>query len=89
MDDDLLRAISADPQTSPFIGEGHRKIWAWLRSLNDMRVAKGRMRRLVREINLLFAHRVSLGKSCVARGLDTNPQAQFDVGHEWHLHRHR
>jgi hypothetical protein len=48
-DADLLAAIRADLAASPFTGEGHRKVWARLRILRDMRVSRTRVLRLMRE----------------------------------------
>jgi putative transposase len=56
-DADLLAAIRADLQASPFTGEGHRKVWARLRILRDMRVSRARVLRLMREHALLSPHR--------------------------------
>lgn len=41
-DADLLLAIRTDLDTSPFIGEGHRKVWARLRILHSIRVSRAR-----------------------------------------------
>lgn len=56
-DTDLLAAIEADLQASPFTGEGHRKVWARLRILRDIRVSRARVLRLMRENALLSPHR--------------------------------
>jgi putative transposase len=56
-DADLLNAIRADLAASPFIGEGHRKVWARLRILRDIRVSRTRVLRLMRENALLSPHR--------------------------------
>lgn len=60
-DADLLAAIRADLEVSPFVGEGHRKVWARLRILRDIRVSKDRVCRLMRENALLSPHRVRQG----------------------------
>lgn len=60
-DADLLAAIRADLEASPFVGEGHRKVWARLRILRDIRVSKDRVCRLMRENALLSPHRVRQG----------------------------
>lgn len=57
VDADLLAAIRADLDASPFIGEGHRKVWARLRILRDIRVSRARVLRLMRENALLSPHR--------------------------------
>jgi transposase InsO family protein len=53
----LLNAIQADLERSPWIGEGHRKVWARLRVLDHIRVARKRVLRLMRENGLLSPHR--------------------------------
>jgi transposase InsO family protein len=62
-DADLLAAIRADLETSPFVGLGPRKVWARLRILRNIRVSKDRVRRLMREHALLSPHRVPQGQS--------------------------
>jgi transposase InsO family protein len=59
-DADLLVAIRADLAASPFVGEGHRKVWARLR-LAGVRVARKRLCRLMRENGLLSPHRTLKG----------------------------
>jgi putative transposase len=56
-DADLLAAIRADLARSPWSGEGHRKVWARLRALDGVRVARKRVLRLMREHRLLSPHR--------------------------------
>lgn len=56
-DMDLLAAIRADLAASPFVGEGHRKVWARLRIVRDIRVSRARVLRLMREHQLLSPHR--------------------------------
>jgi transposase InsO family protein len=53
----VLSAIRADLERSPWIGEGHRKVWARLRVLDGIRVARKRILRLMRENGLLSPHR--------------------------------
>ena len=53
----LLAAIRADLQRSPWTGEGHRKVWARLRAIDGIRVARKRVLRLMREHALLSPHR--------------------------------
>jgi transposase InsO family protein len=60
-DANLLAAIRADLEASPFVGEGHRKVWARLRILSEIRVSKDRVCRLMREHALLSPHRVRQG----------------------------
>ena len=56
-DADLLAAIRADLAHSPWSGEGHRKVWARLRVMDGLRVARKRVLRLMRENMLLSPHR--------------------------------
>jgi len=56
-DEDLLAAIRADLARSPWTGEGHRKVWARLRTLDGVRVSRKRVLRLMREHALLSPHR--------------------------------
>lgn len=60
-DEALLDAIRADLARSPFVGEGHRKVHARLRILDDIRVGRTRVRRIMRENKLLSPHRVRQG----------------------------
>ena len=53
----LLSSIRADLARSPWVGEGHRKVWARLRVLDGLRVARKRVLRLMRENRLLSPHR--------------------------------
>ena len=96
-DQALLVAIEADLEASPWEGEGYRKVWARLRVCRDIRVARKRVLRLMRENNLLSPHR------CRRRG--GNPHdgdcPEPHVGHRWRsgvhggrrlglaIHRHR
>lgn len=56
-DEDLLGLIRHDLATSPFTGEGHRKVWARLRVRDGVRVARKRVLRLMRENQLLSPYR--------------------------------
>ena len=67
-DTDLLAAIRDDLETSPFVGEGHRKVWARLRILRNIRVSKDRVCRLMRENALLSPHRVPQGQPVLHDG---------------------
>ncbi|HUO68512.1 MAG TPA: transposase [Gammaproteobacteria bacterium] len=51
-DEQLLQAIRADLAATPFVGEGHRKVWARLR-VAGIRTSKQRVLRLMREHHLL------------------------------------
>ena len=56
-DEDLLAAIRADLARSPWTGEGHRKVWARLRTLDGIRVSRKRVLRLMHEQALLSPYR--------------------------------
>jgi transposase InsO family protein len=60
-DDELLELIKADLASSPFSGEGYRKVWARLRIGKGVGVAPKRVLRLMRENNLLSPHRARQG----------------------------
>ena len=55
-DADLLDAIREVIETSPFTGEGYRKVWARLR-FSGLRTAARRVRRIMKEHGLLAPHR--------------------------------
>lgn len=55
-DADLIRAIRQVLTTSPFLGEGHRKVWARLRA-QGIRTSKPRVLRLMRQAGLLAPSR--------------------------------
>ena len=57
LDAQLLAAIRADLARSPFQGEGHRKVHARLRILDEVRVARTRVLRVMRTHGLLSPHR--------------------------------
>lgn len=56
-DAELLEMIRTDLHTSPFQGEGHRKVWARLRVRDGVRVGRRRVLRLMRENHLLSPYR--------------------------------
>jgi transposase InsO family protein len=56
-DGELLEKIRAVLAASPFLGEGHRKVWARLR-WQEVRTSKARVLRLLREAKLLAPTRV-------------------------------
>jgi hypothetical protein len=60
-EDELLEHIVADLATTPFHGEGYRKVWARLRVLKDVRVSAKRVLRLMRENKLLSPRRSRQG----------------------------
>jgi transposase InsO family protein len=55
-DEELTALIRADLEGSPFVGEGHRKVWARLR-VADVRTSLRRVLRLMREAGLLAPSR--------------------------------
>ena len=61
-DAQLLAAIRSDLARSPFQGEGHRKIHARLRILDDIRVSRTRVLRVMRAQGLLSPHRGRQGE---------------------------
>jgi transposase InsO family protein len=56
-DEELLALIKEDLAASPFVGEGHRKVWARLKFGKGIRVSRKRVLRLMRENNLLSPYR--------------------------------
>lgn len=44
-------------EESPWLGEGHRKVWAYLRHVKGVRTSKARVLRLMREADLLASQR--------------------------------
>lgn len=57
-DSELSSPIREDLASSPFSGEGHRKVRARLRYGRGIMVSKKRVLRIMREANLLSPHRV-------------------------------
>jgi len=70
-DEALLEAIQADLARSPFSGEGYRKVWARLRVIDGIRVARKRVLRLMREHRLLSPHRHRTGQPLTHDGTIT------------------
>jgi transposase InsO family protein len=56
-DAQVLELIRRDLNTSPFQGEGHRKVWARLRVRDGVKIGRRRVLRLMRESNLLSPYR--------------------------------
>ncbi len=52
-DAELLVEIRRDLEASPFVGEGHREVWARLRRQRGIRTSRKRVLRLTREAGLL------------------------------------
>jgi transposase InsO family protein len=69
-------------EASPFTGEGHRKVWARLRILRDIRVSRTRVLGLMRENALLSPHRRPQGKSAQHDGTITTsrPDEMWGTG---------
>lgn len=57
-DNELLKEIKARINSSFFIGEGHRKIWAFLKFRKNINVSKKRVLRIMKANNLLSPYRV-------------------------------
>ena len=56
-DAELLELIRKDLRMTEWVGEGHRKVWARLRTLQNVRTSVRRVLRLMRENGLLAPHR--------------------------------
>jgi transposase InsO family protein len=56
-DERLLDLIREDLTASPFLGEGHRKVWARLRIVKHVKVSRKRILRIMGEHNLLSPYR--------------------------------
>ena len=82
-DQALLVAIEADLEASPWEGEGYRKVWARLRVCRDIRVARKRVLRLMRENNLLSPHRCRRRGGNPHDGEIINSCPEPHVGHRW------
>jgi transposase InsO family protein len=67
-DAELLDLIRRDLDASPFIGEGHRKVWGRLRFGQGVRVSRKRVLRLMRENHLLSPYRGRHGQSDPHKG---------------------
>ena len=63
-DETLLVLISEDLASSPFIGEGHRKVWARLKFGQSIAVSRKRVLRIMRENNLLSPYRRPQKPAC-------------------------
>lgn len=72
---------------SPFLGEGHRKVWARLR-IQGIRTSKPRVLRLMRQAGLLAPNRAQrvLGPQ-THDGTIITERPKSDVGHRCHQHR--
>ena len=70
-DEGLLQLIREDLAASPFLGEGHRKVWARLKVLRRVRVSRKRVLRIMREHHLLSPHRARRGEGLLHEGTIT------------------
>lgn len=62
-DESLLKSIRVTLESSPFKGEGHRKVWARLKRNDGISVGRNRVLRLMREAKLLSPHRTVKGRA--------------------------
>ena len=69
----LLGLIKADLDSSPFQGEGHRKVWARLRIRDGVRAGRKRVLRIMRENHLLSPFRGRRGSAVVHEGRIVTP----------------
>jgi len=63
-DERLLALIREDLASSPFTGEGHRKVWARLKFGRGIKVSRKRVLRIMRENNLLSPYRRPPKQAC-------------------------
>ncbi|PKK88620.1 MAG: IS3 family transposase [Candidatus Wallbacteria bacterium HGW-Wallbacteria-1] len=61
-DEIVFAMVQAYLEATPFAGEGHRKVWAYLKFVEGIKVGRGRVLRLMRENNLLSPHRSRAGQ---------------------------
>jgi putative transposase len=73
-DAEVLGLIQADLEASPFIEEGHRKVWARIRFGQKIRVGRHRVLRIMRENLLLSPHRSHQGEPHLHDGRITTDQ---------------
>lgn len=64
----LLAKVRADLAASPFVGEGHRPVWARLTIEQKVRTSRKRVLRLMRENSLLSPHRRPRGDAKAHEG---------------------
>lgn len=70
-DDALLAMIREDLESSPFQGEGYRKVWARLHFVKGLRVSRKRVLRLMRQAKLLSPYRTRRGEGKTHEGTIT------------------
>lgn len=70
-DEKLLDLIMEDLANSPFVGEGHRKVWARLHFANGLPVGRNRVLRIMRENRLLSPYRGRQGSPRLHDGVIT------------------
>ncbi|MFZ4722040.1 MAG: IS3 family transposase [Phycisphaerales bacterium] len=56
-DEQVLAEIRAVLASTPFVGEGHRKVWAWLRQERGVRSSMRRILRIMRQHGILACDR--------------------------------
>lgn len=79
-DEDLLDLIRRDLAASPFIGEGHRKVWARLHFGQKLQVGRNRVLRIMKENSLLSPYRCRQGKSSNHDGIITTDEPNLMWG---------
>ena len=80
----LLEAIRTDLASSPWSGEGHRKVWARLRVPDGHNVARKRVLRWIARAHPALAAPPSAAARLRARPQDRHRRAERDVGHRRH-----
>ena len=74
-DENLLAAIVADLEASPFEGEGFRKVWARLRVQQGIRVSRTRLRVLMRDNSRLTVPAAATHVATTAPSSPTPPMS--------------
>jgi len=94
-DEQLLDRIKADLAASPFLGEGHRKVWCRLKFGAGIAVSRKRILRIMRENNLLSPYRhpqapprehngtITTDAPNVMWGVDGTKVFTGEEGHAW------
>lgn len=70
-DEELLAKIREDLASSPFQGEGHRKVWARLHFVQGLAISRKRVLRLMRGAKLLSPYRTRKGEGKTHEGTIT------------------
>ena len=94
-DEQLLDLIRKDLKESPFLGEGHRKVWCRLKYGCGVAVSRKRVLRIMREHNLLSPNRrpqvppnehkgtITTQEPNVMWGVDGTKVFTVEEGHAW------